>query len=92
MSIQQAEPVGFVVTLKDVYDQMQAGFNQVQHLSGQLTSIINTQAAADQHRADLEARVRILEAAKGRMWGAMVVLGVLFGGGGVWAAISLLGR
>lgn len=91
MSIQQPEPVGFVVTLKDVYDQMQAGFSKVDTMRGQLTSIQSEQAAGTSHRHDLEARVRLLEGSKARVYGALALLSALFIGGGAWVGI-VIGR
>ena len=38
---------------------------------------------------DHEQRIRILEAAKAKVWGAAVVLGAVSGGGAGWIALAI---
>ena len=85
-------PVGFTVTIKDVYDEMRLMNQRIGELSGQLQSLTTTQSNAAAHRADLETRMRLVEGAKSRLWGGLAVLTGLFAGGGTWVGILLANR
>jgi hypothetical protein len=41
---------------------------------------------------DHEQRIRLLETAKARIWGAAIVLGALAGGGAGWIALAIAHR
>jgi hypothetical protein len=84
MTIQAPEPVGFVVTLKDVWDQVQGLAQEVHQVSGQLGIMTITLDTSARHGSDLESRVRTLETARARIYGMASLLAVLFGGSAAW--------
>lgn len=60
-------------------------------MKGQLTAIQSEAATGATHRHDLEARVRLLEGSRARVYGALALLSALFIGGGAWVGI-VIGR